>query len=177
MTKPFILYVGGRIHYKNFDLLAQAFSIWPLREHFQLVVVGSALNTREEKKLRDLKIYESVCVVTGVDDALLCQLYNLAVAFVYPSLYEGFGIPLLEAMSCGCLIVASRIPTTEEIALDIPFYFDPTSVDELTQALTQASRGKDMQRIEAGLKRAKMFSWDKTAQETLNVYQRVSLEK
>ena len=173
ITQPFLLYVGGRVHYKNFDVLVQAFDRWPQAKHAQLVLVGDALNEAEERKLRELNILEHVCVMSKASDDTLCQLYNQAAAFVYPSLYEGFGIPLLEAMSCGCPVVASRIPTTQEIAADIPLYFEPTSVEGLVHALTQVFQGKDMERVASGLSRAKTFSWDQTAEETLKVYRKV----
>ena len=173
ITKPFLMYVGGRVHYKNFDVLVQAFDRWPQAKHAQLVLVGDALNEAEERKLRELNILEHVCVMSKASDDTLCQLYNQAAAFVYPSLYEGFGIPLLEAMSCGCPVVASRIPTTQEIAADIPLYFEPTSVEGLVHALTQVFQGKDMERVASGLSRAKTFSWDQTAEETLKVYRKV----
>ncbi len=176
ITKPFILYVGSRVHYKNFDVLARAFSIWPKREHFQLVIVGDALREAEEKKLRELKIREAVRIMTGTEDEMLCRLYNQATAFIYPSLYEGFGIPLLEAMSCGCPVIASCIPTTQEVALDVPVYFEPTSTDSLVQALDQIiNEQRNLARTHKGLERVKMFSWDKTAEQTLKVYQRLFL--
>ena len=174
IAKPFILYVGSRTHYKNFDLLVSAFSVWSKTKDVHLVIVGNELSEAEEQKLRELKIRQTVCVLTQVNDEMLCQLYNQATALVYPSLYEGFGIPPLEAMSCGCPVVASRIPSTQEIALDVPIYFEPTSREGLIQALDQVLQNKDMRRIAEGLSRVKAFSWDKAAQETLKVYAQVA---
>jgi glycosyltransferase involved in cell wall biosynthesis len=171
LTKPFILYVGGRVHYKNFDILGRAFSRWSMRESYQLALVGGGLTETEKTRLRELNILEHVVVLNAVDDDMLCQLYNQTAFFVYPSLYEGFGIPLLEAMQCGCLIVASSIPTTQEIAGDVPIYFDPDSESSLVHAMERAIKEKKIDRIENGLKQAALFSWDKTARETLSVYQ------
>ena len=105
---------------------------------------------------------------------MLCRLYNQAVAFVYPSLYEGFGIPLLEAMTCGCPIVASRIPSTVEVAGDCPIYFDPAEEDDLVNALDIAlSEGRNSERVQAGFEKVKSYSWDKTTAQTLQVYRAV----
>jgi glycosyltransferase involved in cell wall biosynthesis len=122
-----------------------------------------------------LRIAESVRLWENVDDEHLNRLYNQAVAFVYPSLCEGFGIPLLEAMVCGCPIVASRIPTTLEVAGECPYYFDPGNMDELIAALTAAAaNGRTAPSIASGLERATKFSWEKTAQKTLAVYRELS---
>ncbi len=71
------------------------------------------------------------------DDSQLCKLYNRASGFIFPSLYEGFGIPLLEAMNCGCPIIASHIPSTIEVARDVPIYFEPSDTENLIFALDQ----------------------------------------
>ena len=101
----------------------------------------------------------------------MCYLYNRALAFIYPSLYEGFGIPLLEAMACGCPIVASRIPSTIEVAGDCPVYFNPNDVEELISALDIIiPEGRNSKRTRSGLERVKKYSWQKTAEQTLEVY-------
>ena len=110
--------------------------------------------------------------INNISDDYLVELYNCALAFVFPSLYEGFGIPLLEAMACGCPIVASRIPTSIEVAGEVPFYFDPTDIDSLLSALDDVYQQDNVsQKVSAGLEHIKKYSWDKTAQETIAVYQ------
>lgn len=173
--QPFLLYVGLRVHYKNFDKLIQAYSVWSPRKDVALVVVGKSWSFDEEKRLVELGIQDRVHLLTKVDDETLCYLYNQAVAFIYPSLYEGFGIPLLEAMACGCPIVASRIPSTIEVAGECPIYFEPAEVDDLLNAFDVAlSEGRNSRRIQMGLKRVKSYSWDKTAALTLGAYRRIS---
>ena len=81
------------------------------------------------------KLREKVLIYSNVNDSQLCDIYNQAKALIYPSLYEGFGIPLLEAMACGCPIIASKIPSTLEIAEQIPFYFKPGDEQELIVAM------------------------------------------
>jgi glycosyltransferase involved in cell wall biosynthesis len=173
--QPFLLYVGSRARYKNFDLLIHAYSKWPQRKEINLLFVGGKpWSQSEQRVLTDLGIQNQVKLLRDVDDKTLCRLYNSAVAFVYPSLYEGFGIPLLEAMACGCPIIASRIPSTIEVAKDCPIYFDPAEEDGLLNALDIAlSQGRNSKRIWAELERVKSYSWDKTAAQTLEVYRAV----
>ena len=114
-------------------------------------------------------------LLTGIADEELAWLYNQAVALVHPSLYEGFGIPLLEAMACGCPVVASRIPSTVEVAGDIPLYFEPAEPESLPAALDAiCSEDGDSKRVKLGLEHVKQYSWDRTARETLEVYRALS---
>jgi glycosyltransferase involved in cell wall biosynthesis len=168
---PFLLYVGGRGIHKNFGRLIEAYSTWDLRHEVALVVVGGAWSRTEARLLSELRVRDRVRLLTRIDDQRLCELYNQAVALVYPSLYEGFGIPLVEAMSSGCPIAASCIPSTREVAGELPIYFEPTDLDSIRGALDQVLReGEDSRRIEAGIARARVYSWDETAKGTLDVY-------
>lgn len=170
-VEPYILYVGSRSPIKNFDRLLRAYASWPSRSDVSLVVAGKGWTRRERERLKRLKIQTRVRLEAEVDDETLCRLYNQAALYVYTSLYEGFGIPLLEAIACGCPVAASRIPSTLEVAGDYPFYFDSYETDDMLSSFENALRaGRDTQRIAAGIARAKDFSWDKTAQKTLEVY-------
>lgn len=172
IEQPFILYIGNRARYKNFDVLAKTYSLWPRRKDVALVLVGARpISESEQQLMAELAIAKQVKLLKDVDDETLCRLYNSAAAFVYPSLYEGFGIPLLEAMACGCPIVASRIPSTIEVAGNSPIYFDLAEEDDLINALdTALSQGRNSERVQAGLRKVKSYSWDKTAAQTLEVY-------
>lgn len=173
-SMPYILYVGGRDEYKNFRQLIQAFQIWKGSQEINLLAVGLPLSEEERRLISDLDLGSRVRVESRVDDTLLCWLYNHAVAFIYPSLYEGFGIPLLEAMACGCPVVASRIQSTREIAGEIPIYFDPNDVDDLVAALDQCVlEGRPSLRTKLGIEKASQFSWDRTAQLTLDIYKSI----
>jgi glycosyltransferase involved in cell wall biosynthesis len=175
VEQPFLLYIGNRARYKNFDLLAKAYSLWHRRKEIALVLVGGrSFSESEQRLMEELAVAKQVKLLMDVDDETLCCLYNRAVAFVYPSLYEGFGMPLLEAMACGCPVIASRIPSTVEVAGDCPIYFDPTDVDDLVKAFDVAlSEGRDSERIQTGLEKVKSYSWDKTAAQTLKIYRSV----
>jgi glycosyltransferase involved in cell wall biosynthesis len=172
---PFFLYVGSRAHYKNFRGLLDAYSKWRGRAAMRLVVVGQPWTSEEGRRLSELGISGQVELLTDVRDEALCTLYNQAAAFIYPSLYEGFGIPLLEAMACGCPVVASRIPTTEEVAGDCCIYFELDRPDSMIDAFDKAlSEGRGGAMARAGLEHAGRFSWEKTAQGTLDVYRSLS---
>src|SRR4030042_433317 len=101
-----------------------------MRKKVALVLVGGKpFSESEQQMMRELAIAGQVKLFRDIDDETLCCLYNRALALVYPSIYEGFGVPLLEAMACGCPIVASRIPSTLEVVGDCPIYFASTQVD------------------------------------------------
>ncbi len=171
LSGPFWLYLGSRAHYKNFRGLLEAYSRWPRREEISLLVVGEPWSPDEQALLKKLELQEKVRLVSGADDQRLCELYNQAVALVYPSLYEGFGIPLLEAMACNCPVVASLLPSSVEVAGDFPTYFDLTQHGALEAALDmELNRGRQPERLQAGYSRVRAFSWDKTARETLEAY-------
>jgi glycosyltransferase involved in cell wall biosynthesis len=171
-ARPFFLYVGDRTHYKNFAALLRAFAALSQRYGVALVVVGPPAWSAEEAALiAALQISDRVGLAGQPDDRALCELYNRAAAFVYPSLFEGFGIPLLEAMACGCPIVASRIPSTEEVALDCPYYFDATDPEGFAHALAAVlDAGRDPDRQARGFARARQYTWDAAARRTLKVY-------
>jgi glycosyltransferase involved in cell wall biosynthesis len=173
--RPFLLYVGKRIHYKNFELLLDAYSQWHANNEVDLILVTDSDWTPEERqRLTALNLTSRVQLLTHIDDERLRSLYSQALAFVYPSLYEGFGIPLLEAMACGCPVVASDIPSTREVAGDCAFYFDPSSAEDLRVVLDQVlANGSDSARRAAGIARANTFSWNETARGTLEVYRSV----
>ena len=172
----FLLYVGGRSPYKNFDALLEAMAAWPRRD-VDLIVVGPDWSAEERARIEALGLAGRVRREIDVDDLRLRGLYNGAVALVYPSLYEGFGLPLLEAMACGCPIVASDIPSTREVAGDVPFYFRTGDGDAFVSALSAvAEAGRRSGRRELGLHRAREYSWDRTARRLLDVYRSLVAE-
>lgn len=174
ISKPFILYVGSRAKYKNFRGLLHAYALWPGNKEVELVTVGGDWSKEELEALVELKLLEKVRLIPFPDDLVLRDLYNQALAFVYPSLYEGFGIPLLEAMSCGCPVIASRIPSTVEVADDVPIYHEPGNSEQLLSNLDQAyTESKSSERVLAGLNHAKLFSWERTAYQTAELYRKL----
>lgn len=176
-ARPYYLYVGSRAKYKNFDGFLEAFAkIISSQPDVGVCVVGSPLNEAEEKLIADLKLTNHIEHYGYVSDNHLAKLYRCSVAFVYPSLYEGFGIPPLEAMSCGTAVVASNCSSIPEVVGDAGLLFDPNSTNDLADILLlllNNSTERD-RLITKGYERAKTFSWDKTVAQTIDVYRSAS---
>lgn len=171
---PFILYVGIRRTYKNFLRLLEAFGTSKLYETHKLICFGGGdLNPEELSSIQRYGIPRECVLQTEGDDAALAGHYKAASAFVYPSLYEGFGIPLLEAMECHCPVICSDSSAFPEVAGDAAVYFDPRSVTSISRALLEVTQSpeKRAQMIGEGKVRLSLFSWDRCAAETYAVYQ------
>lgn len=170
---PYFLYVGNRAPYKNFDSLLFSLSqITKTQREIALCVVGSPFSDDERKMISRLGLSENICQYPHVSDAHLAKLYRWSLALVYPSLYEGFGIPPLEAMQCGTLVVASNTSSIPEVVGDAGILFDPRSTGELSEILLSISNDTVDRKaiIEKGYRRAKEFRWDKTISQTVKVY-------
>lgn len=174
--KPYILFVGTRSGYKNFDFFIRGLSPL-LHKNDQMQVCcagGGPFTIRERELFKDLEVPNQVHYVQP-DDQLMKKLYTNALAFVFPSLYEGFGLPVLEAFSCNCPVILSNASSLPEIGGDAAIYFDPSDQASLTSALEQflSDDSLRMKLILKGHERQKMFSWEKTARETKTVYEKV----
>lgn len=175
----FILFVGTLEPRKNLGGVFEAMAILKQKKQFsgKLVVSGHKgwLMGSLEAHLAKLGIKDDVIFLGHVDDGQLRSLYNLARAFVYPSFYEGFGLPIVEAMSCGAVVVTSTVSACPEIAGDGAMTTDP--VDGRVLASTLASLLEDTQGTKAlqarALARSKEFSFLKTARDTMKVYEKV----
>jgi len=175
LGKPFLLYVGHRGRYKNFLTLVNAYASWSENRKIDLVTVGGIKFTPQEKNLFNrLGLASKIHNFQSISDHQLALFYNCAYAFIFPSLYEGFGLPLIEAMACGTLVLASNKSSFPEIGQDSILYFEPENVTSITGALNKSlSEDKKEKLIRKGLVRAKYFSWEKTARQTLKVYQQL----
>lgn len=175
--RPYLLYVGSRQGYKNFDTLLRAVADdSKLKNDFDIVAFGGGqFSSSEQHLIKELKFRnEQVRQVSGADQVLV-KLYKQAAAFVYPSLYEGFGLPPLEAMMCNCPVVSSNTSSMPEVIADAGEYFDPNDKSSIGQAITNVvySPARSMQLVDAGKERARLFAWDKCAHETLEVYKNI----
>lgn len=171
LPSPYILYVGERKGYKNFKtFLAAYLDTKSPQNDFRLVCFGGGKLDREEIALLG-NARQSVFWLEG-SDTLLAQLYRNAAALVYPSLYEGFGMPLVEAMGLGCPVVASNRASIPEVLDGAGYLFDPENFEEIKTALTAVLYDDQLrtQMIDRGYERAKTFSWDNCARETMQVY-------
>jgi glycosyltransferase involved in cell wall biosynthesis len=126
--------------------------------------------------MREHGIADRVRHFKALSAGQLTSLYHFASVFVYPSLYEGFGLPLLEAFACGCPVAASRSSCIPEVAGDAAEIFDPRLVDSVAAAVERVlcNPSRSRQLVEAGMARLSFFSWEKTAAKTLEVYRKAS---
>ena len=173
LEKPYLLYVGLRQGVKNFSTLLAAFShSKSLRSDFDLLCVGGGKFTATElQAIEDGGLSRQVKHVQA-SDAVLATLYSQARLFVYTSLYEGFGLPLLEAMRCGCPVVCSQTGSMPEIAGDAALYFDPLDEEELQTVLedtAQSEKTLEALRIR-GYKREQLYSWERCVEQTAELY-------
>jgi glycosyltransferase involved in cell wall biosynthesis len=172
LKRPFILYVGDRRTYKNFKVLHNSY-INHFSDDFDLVCFGGGKFKTNELKNINNRIKNGIIQLNGSDD-LLASLYKHAFCFVYPSFYEGFGIPPLEAMSMGCPVIASNASSIPEVVDNAAILFDPHLKDELIYAiesLYDESKRNDL--IKRGFEQEQKFSWDKMASETLDIYKSI----
>lgn len=174
----YILTVGALEPRKNINRLLEAFAL--LRERrlpYQLIHVGPKGWFYDEvfSNVYRLQLQDSVRFLGKVDLDDLVGLYNAASVFVFPSLYEGFGLPVLEAMACGCPVVTSKLSSLPEVVGDAGLTINPYDVQQLAKTIQQVledeALAKDMR--QRGVERSKMFSWKRCAEETLNVYRQV----
>ena len=174
----FLLTVGTIEPRKNMGTLVRAFANVMRRDprpELQLVIAGDKgwLTSQFFSEVEQSGVADRIVFTGYLFDHDLGALYSSCLLFIYPSIYEGFGLPPLEAMACGAPVIVSRIPTLVETTQGSAGYFDPASDDELTRAIVDLTRNDSArQRIaDAGLKQAAKFSWEQTAQMTLSVYE------
>lgn len=178
LRRPFIFFVGDRGGYKNFSNVVRAMAgSTSLRRDFDLVAFGGPEFTEEEEKLI-LKVglsRQQIRRETG-DDRKLQACYREASVFVYPSLYEGFGLPPLEAMAAGCPVAASNASCIPEVAGNGAEFFLPSDPGSIARTLERVAYDSELRAalIKAGHERTRQFSWKKCAEETLEVYRAVS---
>jgi glycosyltransferase involved in cell wall biosynthesis len=165
-VKPYFLYVGNRLFYKNFTRFLIAYGESNLASQLQLKIISPKADfpTLEESEIIEkYHLTDNIHVEISIPDSLLKERYQNAFAFVFPSEYEGFGLPLMEAMACGTLTLASNVSSLPEIGGDVPLYFNPTSVDSIKDGLLKVCSLPDrdrLERIEKGKIRAKYFTWE-----------------
>ena len=186
LPERFVLYVGDVTWNKNLPRLINAAK----KNNLPLVMIGKSLAEENYDKSNpwnaDLnrinKLAEddkNIIRLGFVSMDELVQIYNLATVFVMPSLYEGFGLPILEAMACGCPVITSKEGSLPEVAGDVVFYVDAYDVDSISKGIEKIFSDKKLQKELSGkgLTHVKKFSWRKTAQETLKVSKKLSSER
>jgi len=179
--RPYLLCVAGADPTKNVGSLVEAFAKLPdsIRQGYDLMLVGDFRRRSDlHERVRLVGLGEQVVFTGVVGDDRLIELYQRATLFVFPSLYEGFGLPVLEAMACGCPVVSSNASSLPEVTGEAALLVEPMDVARLSglilQVLTDAGLRQTMRT--KGLAQAAKFTWDRTARETIDVYKRVAGE-
>lgn len=177
LPEKYLLFVGDRSLYKNFYLFAE--SVAPLlkaKPGLRLVCVGGRPFSDQERVFFRHHGLDSKVEYSPANDATLADLYRGALAFVFPSLYEGFGIPVLEAFSCDCPAILSNASSLPEVGGDAAVYFDPKDATSIRDAVNRVigDAGLREKMIARGRERLTHFSWEKCADETASVYRSLS---
>ena len=175
----FILYVGGLSPRKNILGLIEAYSLLPnlIKDQYKLVITGKKgiSYDKYKKRCEELNINSYVIFTDFLPMKDLSLFYNVAEALIYPSLYEGFGLPPLEAMACGTPVIASNLTSIPEVCSDSALLIDPYNIDELKDSIEHLLSDTMLQLklIQKGLARSSKFSWNKTATQTIDAYKSI----
>lgn len=169
LENDFILYIGGRTNYKNFDFSA---AILNENKNLKLVIVGGGILTDKEIKLFHKEALERIIFIPSVQNSELNVLFNNALALLYPSSYEGFGIPVVEAMRAGCPVIGLNNATIREIAENSALLLDDLTVSDFERNIQQLSNMEYRKEVIAqGLEESKKYSWDRSSRETREFYE------
>ncbi|MDR3253904.1 MAG: glycosyltransferase family 4 protein [Endomicrobium sp.] len=167
----YILFTGIRGGYKNFDRFVLAVAPILLKYDLQLICTGKEFDKTEISLLESENIIDrTICKFASEKE--LIELYAKALIFVFPSLYEGFGIPILEAFAAGCPALLSNQSSLPEIGGEAAVYFDPSSIEEMRSKMEKVITSPELQKelIKKGREQVKKFSWGKCTQNTMAVY-------
>lgn len=178
ITKPFILTVGVLEPRKNQTILLDVLRVLRKEGHdLELIIIGRPgwrwVDPLSTEKYRDMRPW--VRILADISDPDLMEFYNRAELFMYPSFYEGFGLPILEAMACGAPVISSGVSSMPEVAGSAALFADPRDVETFTSQALRLLRDRQLRNamVEAGIKRAQTFTWRATAEATLALYEEV----
>ncbi len=183
LKEPFILYVGGLDYRKNVLNLLKAVVLIREKDGFpyQLVIIGKDVSRKNMPEALEIKgfiakenLWSNVKLIDFVTGDELIKFYNLAKIFVFPSLYEGYGLPVLEAMQCGTPVACSNILSVKEVAGDAALYFDPDTTENMSKEINTLINNVDLREElrKKGLQQAKKFSWKKAADVAYDSFKR-----
>jgi glycosyltransferase involved in cell wall biosynthesis len=176
IKKQFLLYTGVWREHKNLHRLVKAFSLLREKYHLdlQLVITGKEdpLYPEVKKAVKQFALEDEVIFTGMVDEKELIYLYNAAIIYVFPSLYEGFGLPPLESMKCGTPVAASKVSSIPEVCGDNAVFFDPYDTEQMAEKIAFLYKNIDLQieLVENGLKHANKFSWEDSVKKTIECF-------
>ncbi|MBU4349103.1 glycosyltransferase family 4 protein [bacterium] len=179
IQKDFILAIGPLNLRKNHGRLIDAYGKLPkyIITDYQLVIIGEKRGTYNNllKKVSKNCVVDDIVFTGFISEKEMPMVISAASLFVFPSLYEGFGIPPLEAMACGTPVVASNISSIPEVVGDAALLFDPYNINEMASAIYRAITDKNLRQelVQKGFERVKKYSWENTAKEILGVFEEV----
>lgn len=176
VRRPFLLYVGVRADYKNFKGFLSAFAEAKLHTDYDMMVIGGGPFSDDELQLvRSFNLQSAVISVPFASPDMLAEAYSSARLFVYPSLYEGFGLPPLEAMLMGTPALVAACPATLEVCRDAAIFFDPLNQSDFVTKLKSALENETMrqEKVEIGLKLVQRYKWSRTAEQALAAYRSI----
>lgn len=182
IPEQFLFYVGDATWNKNLPNLIKAVN----KTSYNLIIAGNAFVNKDYDKtnpwnhdLHEAQVLagsnKNIYPIGYVSDQDLVDLYNLAKAFIMPSFYEGFGLPILEAMQSGCPVITSRAGSIEEVADSAAYFVEPDNIDSIVNGINEVMENESIRNAlsEKGLSQAKKFSWQDTADETNKVYEKI----
>jgi glycosyltransferase involved in cell wall biosynthesis len=178
LTSPFVLYAGNIKPHKNVDRLIEAFSILRRRgDDVKLLIIGDEISKYPNLRrlVHRFQLHQYVRFLGFVPDATLAVLYRLATVFVFPSLYEGFGLPPLEAMASGTPVITSNVSSLPEVVGDAALLIDPMSASAIAAAMARVLDDQDLREdlVRRGYERVKAFSWERSVRRIREVYAEV----
>ncbi len=180
LPENFILFVGKRNTYKNFRFFLKAVKkVLLIKTNFYMICAGGGkFNKNEIRLINELGLTDKI-LQTNTDDNSLAYIYSKARVFAFPSLYEGFGIPVLEAFACECPVVLSNNTALPEVGGEAALYFDPKDEDSLITVLTKILDDTELRNelVKKGITRSSLFSWQKTSDQTLEIYRKAIKDK
>jgi glycosyltransferase involved in cell wall biosynthesis len=173
VNTDYILFVGKRDLYKNFEGIISILPEYLDKYNLELVCAGGGEFTKSELLLMErYKIKNRVKLISKINDILLYNLYSNALFFIFPSLYEGFGLPVIESFASSCPALLSNCGSLPEVGFDSAYYFDPYDTQSIHEGLSLLINDEEFRKklIIKGRERAKLFTWDQTYENTINVY-------
>jgi glycosyltransferase involved in cell wall biosynthesis len=172
VSSPYVLFVGSRQRYKNFEFCLTSLKKILIKNNISFVCAGGDMFNNEELSLIKQLGLSNLVIQYNITDKILANLYKNSIAFIFPSLYEGFGIPVLEAFACNTPCLLSNGGSLPEVGGDAAIYFDPLNADEIEQAVYNILNNNQLRSdlIQKGSQRLNKFSWKNTYDDTIKFY-------